>query len=353
MAMTKVLSQEEIDKVFNLMSPSTASAPNQGMAVPYDFRRPDRLPKDQLREIRLLHETFCRNAAGSLSAYLRADVTVSLKSVLQLSYVEFLQSFPSPTSICILSLKPFEGKGILEMNPSIVFPIIEILLGGQANPANTPQRETTEIEQSIFKSVIRLITKDLRDAWSGVAQFELTVEQTVTEPQLVQTLSPNEAVVAIAAEVRVGECSGLLQFVIPAAVVKTLRQRFVQRWQSRKTGPSEQELARLKQIAAQAEMDISAELVGPVISLKSLLSMQVGDTIALDYPVSRPVQLSIHGKPKYYGRIAIQRGKKAVRIEKLIPASRGDEAGSMSASDECRYGEDLCDQRDRASFQRR
>lgn len=320
----KVLSQEEIDNVFQLMSSSAVPVRNQNVATPYDFRRPDRIPKDQLREIHLLHENFCRNVAGSLSAYLRAGVTVSLISVLQLSYAEFLQSFPSPTSICILSLKPFDGKGVLELNPSIVFPIIEILLGGQANQANTPTRETTEIEQSILEGVLRLITRDLRDAWSGVAQFELAVEKMETEPQLVQTLSANEAVVAIAIEIRVGECSGLLNFGIPAGVVKPLRQRFDHRWNTRQSEPSQDELARLKRLTAQAAMEVSAEIAGPVISLKSLLGMQVGDTIALDYPVNRPVQLSINGKPKYHGRIANQDGKKAVQIESMIPTRKGD-----------------------------
>lgn len=319
MSIAKVLSQEEIDNVFKTMSQAPVASRSHSNATPYDFRRPDRIPKDQLREIHLLHENFCRNLAGSLSAYLRAGVSVSLISVLQLSYAEFLQGFPSPTSIAILSLHPFDGKGILEMNPSLVFPLIEILLGGQGKPSGTPKREITEIEQNILEGALRLILKDLREAWHGIAHFDLTVEKLETEPQIVQTLSPNEAVVAVAIEVRIGECMGMLNFGVPAIIVKTLRQRFDHRWSNRKAEPSPEDVARIRELTAPAMMEAGAQLEGSLISLKSLLGMQVGDTIALDYPVDHPIQLTINGKPKFQARIASQGGKKAVYIEKVIP----------------------------------
>src|SRR3974390_3658198 len=95
----------------------------------YDFRRPDRIAKDQLRAIHLLHENFARSLASSLSAYLRAYVAVNLVSVEQLSFVEFSQALPSPTCLVSLGMKPYEGNAILEMNPALVFPIFEMLLG--------------------------------------------------------------------------------------------------------------------------------------------------------------------------------------------------------------------------------
>jgi len=314
MGTNRVLTQEEIDNVFKKMSGKSASSRDHVQAMVYDFRRPDRIPKDQLREIHLLHENFCRNMAGSLSAYLRAYVTVNLISVLQLSYAEFLQCFPSPTSISILSLRPFEGKGVLEMNPTLVFPIIEILMGGQGKPSSTPKREITEIEQSILEGALRLILKDLREAWTSVANFDLALEKTETEPQLVQTLSPNEAVVAVGVEVKVGECVGMLNFGVPAIIIKMLRQRFDQRGNQRRTAPTAQERARVFALAQPARVEADALLDGASISLRTLIRMQVGDVVSLDYRADRPVQLTLAGKHKYTARIASQGGKKAVQI---------------------------------------
>src|ERR1039457_5546856 len=118
-------------------------------AQPYDFRRPDRIAKDQLRAIHILHENFARSLASSLSAYLRAYVVVNLVSVEQLSFMEFSQCLPSPSCLVSLGMKPYEGNAVLEINPGLVFPIIEMLLGGGARSVLKVSREITEIEQSV------------------------------------------------------------------------------------------------------------------------------------------------------------------------------------------------------------
>src|SRR5207302_11152333 len=124
--MSRELSQQEIDAVFrNLQDRKGDDAPTA-----FDFRRPDRIAKSQLRAIHLLHDTFVRNLVSSLSAYLRSYLTVNLVSVEQLSYAEFLDGLPSPTCIVSLGLSPYDGNGVLELNPSLVFPILEMLLGG-------------------------------------------------------------------------------------------------------------------------------------------------------------------------------------------------------------------------------
>src|SRR5579872_5452172 len=106
--MDRVLSQEEIDKVFRNLRNDGDDDPAK-RALPYDFRRPDRIAKDQLRAIHLLHENFSRSLASSLSAYLRAYVAVNLVSVEQLSFIEFSQCLPSPTCLVSLGMMPFEG----------------------------------------------------------------------------------------------------------------------------------------------------------------------------------------------------------------------------------------------------
>src|SRR5579862_5872009 len=126
----RVLSQEEIDDVFKKVREAPAADDSAKKALAYDFRRPDRIAKDQLRSIHLLHENFARSLASSLSGYLRAYVAVNLVSVEQISFMEFTQCLPSPTSLIALGMKPFDGSALLEMNPSLVFPILEMLLGG-------------------------------------------------------------------------------------------------------------------------------------------------------------------------------------------------------------------------------
>src|SRR5258708_4788863 len=208
MALDRVLSQEEIDSVFRNLGDSTTEEDPGKKAQVCDFRRQDRIAKDQLRSIHLLHETFARTLASSLSAYLRAYAVVNLVSVEQLSFMEFSQCLPSPSCLVSIGMKPFEGNAVLEINPALVFPILEMLLGGAAKSGPKINREITEIEQSILDGLYRIIMHDLKIAWQTVTQLDFTIDAHETDPQLLRILSPNEAVVAVSMEVRVGENSG-------------------------------------------------------------------------------------------------------------------------------------------------
>src|SRR5258708_2727612 len=101
----------------------------------YNFRRAERLPKDQIQAIRRLHEDFGRRLATTLSAHLRAYAVVNLVSIEQIPFTEFAQALPSPTIFIPLGIKPYDGHVLLEINPSLVFPILEILLGGTGKVA--------------------------------------------------------------------------------------------------------------------------------------------------------------------------------------------------------------------------
>src|SRR3954470_21235611 len=127
---THALSQEDIDALFQSQSGSNSQASRMALAQKYDFRRSDRIPKEQIRALRSVHDTFARSLASSLSAYLRTYVSVNLISVEQLSFRDLMSCLPSPTCLSILNVRPFDGIATLEINPALAFPMIEMLLGG-------------------------------------------------------------------------------------------------------------------------------------------------------------------------------------------------------------------------------
>src|ERR1700736_4603321 len=150
------LSPQQMDDVLRNLRDAQPDDDPSKRAQTYDFRRPDRIAKDQLRAIQLLHENFARSLASSLSAYLRAYVAVNLIAVEQLSFLEFSQCLPSPSCLVTLDMKPFEGAAVLEINPALVFPIIEMLLGGSTKSLLKVNREITEIEQSVLDGLFGL-----------------------------------------------------------------------------------------------------------------------------------------------------------------------------------------------------
>jgi flagellar motor switch protein FliM len=308
------LSQQEIDAVFQGLQDRKRDVP----AARFDFRRPDRIPKSQVRAIHLLHDTFVRNVVSSLSAYLRSYLTVNLVSVEQLSYAEFLEGLPSPTCMVSLGLRPYDGNGVMELNPSLVFPILEMLLGGNGKSSVSIQREVTEIEQKLLDGLFRIILHDLREAWRQVTDVGFSIESVETEPQLLHILAPNEAVVSIGIEVRMGDNVGMMNIAMPSIVIKMMRQKFDQQWSVRKTTATEAEQGRVLRLLQNASLSLEARLEGPNISVRDFLSLEEGQLLAFDYPVDQPIDLFVNGTEKYHAHMVSTGKKRGVVVEETI-----------------------------------
>ena len=320
MSLDRVLSQEEIDAVFRNMNGGVDDDPAK-RTQPYDFRRPDRIAKDQLRAIHLLHENFARSLASSLSAYLRAYVIVNLVSVEQISFREFTQCLPSPTCMASLGMRPFEGNAVLELNPALVFPVLEMLLGGSGKISAKITREITEIEQSILDGLLRIILQNLKSAWHSVTNLDFSIDSHGTEPALLQILAPNEALVAISLEVRIGENSGMMNIGIPSIIIKMLRQKFDQQWSVRKTEVTEEEHSRILRLIKPANLTIDARLEGPTIAVEDMMRLDCGDVLTFDFVADKPLDMLVNGKLKFRGQIVASGRKKAFAIHHAYNAA--------------------------------
>jgi flagellar motor switch protein FliM len=279
----------------------------------YDFCRSDRISKDQIRSIHLLHSYFARNFSSSLSAYLRSMAEVNLSSIDQISYMDFLKRLSDPTLYCALTLRPMHGSVALEISPSIGFPMIDILLGGPGHPA-AENRALTEIEMNIMEGVVRLILRDMKEAWRPILEIDPRLEGSETKPQMLQIVAPGEAVVAIGFEIKLGENTGVLHLCLPSMMLKMSRAKFDQHWRPRRSDSDGKEGQKVRELVRSVQVTLSTEIHNRNLLIEDLLSIGAGDIMQLDQRLSDPVLLCIGGVPKFRGRIVVRRGKKAFEI---------------------------------------
>ena len=308
------LSQEDIDALFQLQTSGGAPGARAPQAQRYDFRRSDRIPKEQIRALRVVHDTFARSLASSLSAYLRTYVTVNLISVEQLSFREFTACLPSPTCIATMRITPFEGIALLEVNPTLAYPLIEVLLGGGKLKPMVVEREMTDIERQILDSLLTLILQNLSFAWQSVSRVDFTIESHETEPGLLHILPPNEAIVTIATEIQLAETSGMMNIGIPASIVKLLRQKFDQQWTARRATANDDEGAKMMARVGRSTVRLDARLEGSTVSLDDLLRLSEGDILMLDRSVGHPARLHVNGISKFDADVRVRGRRKAVTI---------------------------------------
>jgi flagellar motor switch protein FliM len=226
--MTDVLTKDEIDQLL--------AAINAGETAPedfrrpaadarkikiYDFKRPDKFSREQIRTISMMHETFARLTTTSLSAQLQSMVHVQVASVDQLTYEEFIRSIPAPTTLAILNMDPLKGNAVLEIDPAVTFFIIDRLFGGPGEGIRF-QHELTDIEQDIMEEVIVRLLGNLRDAWTQIIDLRPRLCQIDTNPQFAQIVPPTDMTVLITMEVKAGDAEGMINFCIPYITVEPI-----------------------------------------------------------------------------------------------------------------------------------
>ncbi len=225
-----VLSQAEIDELLSNISSGAVSAEEIQSEEKlkkiklYDFKRPDKFSKDQIRTLYMIHENFARLLNTYLSAHLRTMVHIDVASVDQLTYEEFIRSLPNPSVIGVFQMRPLKGNAILELNPNIVFAIIDRLFGGKGTPMTKP-RALTDIEEAIVTRVINKALEGLQDAWKQVVAIEPQMEIIETNPQFTQIVPPNDMVVIITLQAKIGDAEGLINLCIPYLVVEPIMSK--------------------------------------------------------------------------------------------------------------------------------
>ena len=331
--MAKILSQEEVDALLKSHTkPAGKASAGGGGERPaataqakkaqaqrkvslYNFRRPDRVSREQMRSLHFMHDRFARNFSSSLSAYLRTITEVNLVSVEQLSYQEFLLSVPDPTCFNAISIKPLEGALALEVNPTLVFPIIDKMLGGPGEPLKQ-LRTMTDIEQSIFDGILKLLLEDMRESWRGIVDLDFKIQARETSPQLIQIVAPNEVVLLVVFEVKMGPVSGMINLAIPSIILEPISNKFDQEmFTGYKKSSSFEEARLLMASLKKCPMEAAAEIHGTSLSMEEVLQLKAGDLIPLTKRFDAELDLCVDGIPRYRGLVALNpNGKRVFQV---------------------------------------
>jgi flagellar motor switch protein FliM len=194
-----------------------------------------------------------------------------------------------------------------------------MLLGGKSKRAAAIDRETTQIERSILDGIWRIVLQDLKTAWQPVAPIEFLADDYKNAPQVFQYFPPNEAMIAVSMEVRLGAHSGLMNIFIPSIVIKMLRQKEHQKGQRHQASDTDQ--ARMLKLIRTSRTNLDVRLNGPRTLLKNLMNLEVGDVLSFDYPLTKEVDLNINGMHKFAGHIVAAGNKRAFQIksERKVP----------------------------------
>ena len=319
--MNEVLSQDEIDQLLQAISTGESEADEFRRIKIYDFRRPDKFSKEQIRTVSNMHETFARLTTTSLSAQLRTLVHVHVASVDQLTYEEFIRSIPTPTTLAVINMDPLKGNAVLEIAPEITFIIIDRLFGGSGDTGGKVNRDLTDIEQSVMEGIIVRILANMREAWTQVIDLRPRLQQIETNPQFAQIVPPSEMVILVTLEIKIGEEAGMMNICIPYITIEPIVSKLSSSFwfSSVRRSSTTQYLGTLKEKLADVEMELVADIGSINVPIRDVLSLRTGDVIRLNtIKVGEPLTLSVGSKKKFYCQPGVVGKKVAVQIIEKI-----------------------------------
>jgi flagellar motor switch protein FliM len=320
----EVLSQSEIDALLNALSTGDIDASSmqnadERVVRPFDFERPSKFNKDQLRTLEMLHETFCRVVQSQLSAQLRTLVEIQVTSADQVNYGEFVRSMPFPTLINIVSLGSLEGSALLEMNLPLTLSIIDRLVGGPGL-YRSRLRELTDIELALSRGVTEMMLAALNEAWSTVAPLDFQHQVTEMNPQFAQIAASGDAAVLVGFEMKVGQITGTVNLCIPHLTLEPIMDKLsAQSYFSSKRGATPVDMREI--VAAEigtVPVPVAVELGHATLCVADLLALELGDVIPLDSAPGTDISVRVGDRPAFLAQPGTHGKRVAVQITRQV-----------------------------------
>ncbi|HTR66412.1 MAG TPA: FliM/FliN family flagellar motor switch protein [Terriglobales bacterium] len=310
----KVLNQEQIDAMVRAAREGKAAKPGarQKSISGWDARQAGQIGREQMSAISTLHEAFARNLTHSLGAYLRIVFDAALVSAEHLTFVEFLQRVPEVTYLATVKLEPAGAMALLQLDLPVVFPLIDVLLGGQGTALPTGH-EITEIEEQILETVMTIICRELQSTWQVLAlQFIFDQRQL---PQQVQYIMPGEEkTLCLSFEITLADSRGNLNLMVPAVVSNALLRKLAAGWAAAKSRPRSDSGQQLRKLLLKCPFRVELSMNSSAVTLGQLVNLSAGDLLVLRRSAAKPAVLSVGEHDLFYAAVARCGTRRAAKL---------------------------------------
>jgi flagellar motor switch protein FliM len=322
--MEKILNQDEIDALFHAARDRARDrghpeGENKHVTA-CNFHHAGLITRDQLRAVNMLHDTFTRNLTRSLAAYLRVAFEVNLVSTEQINYTEFLQHVPEVNYMVSTHLRPFEAMAAVELDLQLAFSMIDLLLGGPGKPAGEV-REVTEVEEEILKGVVQIICRELQATWQAVMEAEFEFDERLRQAQILRLMPPNEKVLTLSYEIRMGEVSGMLVTAFPAVAANVLIRKLAQQGSYRRHRGGSAGASTLREKLEKCSFPVELILPGGTVNSRQLLALETGSILVLHMRVDKPAVLYVEKQALFAAQPVRSGRRRAAQIVQRIGSS--------------------------------
>lgn len=289
----------------------------KGEARPFDFRRQSKLSREHVRTMQIVQETFARGLSTMLASQLRSMCQVTIQSIEQQTYDEYVRDLPNPTLLTLLNLAPLQGAAIFQLPLDVAFVAVERMLGGVGYPEQ-PNRPLSELELQLIRSIFERALPELRYAFEPVVATEPKIMNQESNPQYAQIAAPTDMVIVVAFDVRIEAISGTATLCIPFSALQPHLEALsaTSLFSNQSVVNAEETRARLVHHLGETPVDVSAQFRPIEMSAFDIVRLRVGDVLLLSHPVEEPLTLVVDGVATFEARIGRRNRRLAVQISR-------------------------------------
>lgn len=279
----------------------------------FPILKPQGLGTELENTLNVVLDSFAQNGVSTLAAALRARVNLKVEGMDQLTYREFIQGLPEPSSIWSLRLNPVGLNIALCLESRLVHAMVDLLMGGEGVVPKI-KRSITELDQSVMEAVVRVFCKEFQEAWSRIMKFEIELQTRETRPGFLQIYPHGENMISIIMLMRAGETEGQVFWGIPGLMLLKFKNKMESQTHGRSGQSADEARQKIHRIMKSMPTRMEAVIQGTRISVSELISMEVGDVIRLEQRIDAPVTVKVNNVDKFAGQVVLSQGRKSVQV---------------------------------------
>lgn len=314
------LSQDEVDALLQGVDGEEgdkAEEVDSSQARDYNLATQERIVRGRMPTLEVINERFARLLRIGLFNFFRRTVEISVGPVKVLKYSDFIRNLVVPTNLNLVHMKPLRGTGLMVIDPSLAFLMVDNMFGGDGRfHTRVEGREFTQTELRIIRRVLDILFETYEESWKPVYPVEFEYIRSEMNTQFANIATPNEIVVAITFNVELGEVGGDMHFCFPYSMLEPIKDMLTSTLQGEVLGVDKRWVRLMTQQIQAAEVEIVADLAKQKLTLHEVLDLKVGDVIPMS--IREEIDVVADNVPVMRCKYGMFNGQYALRVQKLL-----------------------------------
>ncbi len=290
----RVLNQDEIDSLLGFDASVGSNVELTGVQALINSAL---VSYERLPMLEIVFDRLVRLATTSLRNFTSDNVEVTLDSISSVRFGDYLNSIPLPAILSVIRAEEWENYGLLTVDSSLIYSMIDVLLGGRRIGGNIriEGRPYTTIELALARRMIEVILDDTHRAFEPVTQVNFKLERMETNPRFAAISRPGNAAILIELRIEMDDRGGKIEILLPYATIEPIREQLLQMFMGEKFGRDATWEGHLATEIYSADVTVEAILHEQDVPLSRMMAIKPGDTLMFERSPTDPVRLRCGG----------------------------------------------------------